>query len=146
MTWRIAAVGKPKLPYALAGVLEYERRIRRFARVDWRIVPASDVRRESLGLLEASKGNFRLLLDSRGTQFTSPEFATKVEGWALYSPQAVTLLVGGAGGVTDEVRAQADLIWSLSRQTLPHELALLVALEQIYRAHTILAGLPYHRE
>ncbi|MBV9997798.1 MAG: 23S rRNA (pseudouridine(1915)-N(3))-methyltransferase RlmH [Verrucomicrobia bacterium] len=146
MTWRIAAVGKPRLPYALAGIAEYERRIRRFARVDWRIVPASDARRESLALLETSKGQLRLLLDPRGTQFTSREFAAKVENWALFSPQAVTLLVGGADGVTDEVRAQADLLWSLSRQTLPHELALLVALEQIYRAHTILAGQPYHRE
>jgi 23S rRNA (pseudouridine1915-N3)-methyltransferase len=144
--WRIAAVGKPKLPYALAGVAEYERRIRRFARVDWQIVPASDARRESLALLDASKGHFRLLLDPCGTQFTSREFAAKLQGWVLYSPQAVTLLVGGAAGVTDELRAQADLVWSLSRQTLPHELALLVALEQIYRAHTILAGLPYHRE
>jgi len=146
VTWRIAAIGKPRLPYALAGIAEYERRIRRFARVDWRIVPASDARRESLALLETSKGQLRLLLDPRGTQFTSREFAAKVENWALFSPQAVTLLVGGADGVTDEVRAQADLLWSLSRQTLPHELALLVALEQIYRAHTILAGQPYHRE
>lgn len=146
MTWRIAAVGKPRLPYALAGIAEYEQRIRRFARVDWRFVPANDARRESLALLEASKGQFRLLLDPRGTQFTSREFAAKVEEWTLFSPQAVTLLVGGADGVTGEVRAQADLLWSLSRQTLPHELALLVALEQIYRAHTILAGQPYHRE
>ena len=131
----------------LPGIAEYERRIRRFARVNWRIVPASsDARRESLGLLEASKGQFRLLLDPRGTQFTSREFAAKVENWTLFSPQAVTLLVGGADGVTDEVRAEADLLWSLGRQTLAHELALLVALEQIYRAHTILAGQPYHRE
>jgi 23S rRNA (pseudouridine1915-N3)-methyltransferase len=146
VTWRIVAVGKPKLPYALTGAAEYERRIRRFARVEWRVVAASDASREAAPLLAASTGNFRLLLDPRGTQFTSREFAVKVQNWMAGSRQAVALLVGGAAGVTGDVRAKADLIWSLSRQTLAHELALLVALEQIYRAHTIVAGLPYHRE
>ncbi|MBV9490032.1 MAG: 23S rRNA (pseudouridine(1915)-N(3))-methyltransferase RlmH [Verrucomicrobia bacterium] len=146
MTWRIVAVGKPKLAYAFAGVAEYERRIRRFARLEWRIVPASDSRRESLQLLAASEGDFRLLLDLQGAQFTSREFAARVGEWRSRSRQVVGLLVGGAAGVTDEVRSRADLVWSLGRQTLAHELALLVALEQIYRAHTILARLPYHRE
>src|SRR5690242_3000636 len=60
VTWRFVAVGKPKLPYALTGVAEYERRIRRFARVEWQVVPASDPGREAAPLLAASAGDFRL--------------------------------------------------------------------------------------
>ncbi len=146
MTWRVVTVGKPKLPYAAAGAALYESRIRHFAKFERRVVPASDRDRESAALLDLSEGGYRLLLDSRGIEQTSRLFAEILNGWLTGGRRTVCLLVGGADGVNDAVRRASDQIWSLGQQTLAHELALVVALEQIYRAHTILAGLPYHRE
>ena len=57
----------------------------------------------------------------------------------------LALLIGGADGFAPEVRARADLSWSLSRLTLPHALVRVVLAEQLYRAHSVLSGHPYHR-
>ena len=146
MTWREVSVGKARLGYAQIGIAEYEGRIRRFAPLEWRTVPAATPERESTHLVEASKETFRLVLDSRGHEFSSRAFADRVTRWMETPKITVSLVVGGAAGVTETVRRQADLQWSLGPQTLQHELALLVALEQVYRAHTIIAHLPYHRE
>lgn len=146
VTWRVVSVGKPKLRYAQLGIADYEGRIRRFAQWEWRTVPAATPERESAQLVEASRETFRLLLDSRGREFPSLTFAENVSRWIETPKMTVSLLVGGAAGVTEAVRRQANLLWSLGPHTLQHELALLVALEQVYRAHTIIAHLPYHRE
>ncbi|MEM7348468.1 MAG: 23S rRNA (pseudouridine(1915)-N(3))-methyltransferase RlmH, partial [Chloroflexota bacterium] len=69
----------------------------------------------------------------------------KVEHWQLNAVKSVRLFIGGADGHDDEIRQQADLLLGLSGFTLQHELALVVLLEQIYRAHTVLRGEPYHR-
>jgi 23S rRNA (pseudouridine1915-N3)-methyltransferase len=86
------------------------------------------------------------VLDERGAQFTSREFAGKIREWEQRSVKNVALIIGGADGHTDELRSAADLLWSLGRLTLQHELALVVLLEQIYRAYSINAGAPYHRD
>ncbi len=101
---------------------------------------------ESLALLERSKGMFRVVLDERGDHLASLAFAKKLAAWEMHGPRDFALLIGGADGHTDELRQAAGWTWSLSKLTLQHELALVVALEQLYRAYTIKAGLPYHRE
>ena len=85
-----------------------------------------------------------ILLDSRGKQFSSEEFAEHVRGLQDSGVQAVVLAVGPADGWSAEARERADLVLSLGRMTLPHELARAVLAEQLYRALTILAGHPYH--
>jgi len=84
-----------------------------------------------------------VLLDSRGKQFSSEELAAFLEREQVH---AVPLLfaVGGSEGFTEEARQQAGLTLSLGKMTLPHELARVVVLEQIYRAFTILQKHPYH--
>jgi 23S rRNA (pseudouridine1915-N3)-methyltransferase len=77
---------------------------------------------------------------------TSRELAARFSTWEMEAKRDVALLIGGADGHTEEVRREAGWLWSLSRLTLQHELALVVALEQIYRAGTIKNGLPYHRD
>jgi 23S rRNA (pseudouridine1915-N3)-methyltransferase len=72
--------------------------------------------------------------------------ATRLNQWEQRSLKGVAVLLGGADGHTEELRASADWVWSLSQLTLQHELATVVALEQIYRAYTLKAGLPYHRD
>jgi 23S rRNA (pseudouridine1915-N3)-methyltransferase len=85
-----------------------------------------------------------ILLDSRGKQLTSEEFAGHIGRLRDSGTQSLILAIGPADGWTDAARARASLIFSLGRITLPHELARAVLAEQIYRALTILANHPYH--
>lgn len=145
MKWLILAVGKPALAYAKAGRDEYLSRIAKFTPLDTITVKATDSARESAELLARSEGSYRVVLDERGTQLTSRGLGAKIAQWRQ-SAQNVAFIVGGANGHDSKLVDAADFIWSLGPLTLQHELALVVALEQIYRAHTILAGHPYHRD
>lgn len=109
-------------------------------------IKASDPAREGERLLALSEDCFRLVLDERGRVFTSRAFADEVKKITLHPRKTCAILIGGSDGHHPRVREKADLLWALSTMTLQHELALVVALEQLYRAHTILAGLPYHRD
>lgn len=145
MNWLVATVGKPALDFARAGRDEYIGRIARYAPIRHVAVKASNPKAEGASLLEKSEGCFRVLLDEGGSQMTSRELAKQVEAWRDRG-RNVAILLGGADGHATEIREAAGLTWSLGKPTLQHELALVVALEQIYRAHTILAGHPYHRD
>ena len=146
MRWLILSIGKPKLAYAKAGLDEYAKRLVAYAPVELAALKAGERGQESAALLERSEGHFRIVLDERGEQITSKELAAKISGWEQSRVKSVALLIGGADGHTDALRAQAGWCWSLSRLTLQHELALVLALEQIYRGYSIKAGAPYHRE
>ncbi len=146
MRWHILAIGKPKLDFARLGIEDYAARLKPFVPVTVDYLKASARTGESEALLERSKGMFRVVLDERGDHLSSRELATKISGWEQHGPRDFALLIGGADGHTDEVRQAAGWTWSLSKLTLQHELALVVTLEQIYRAYTIKAGLPYHRD
>ena len=145
MKWLILTVGKSALPYAKAGRDEYLERLAHFAPVAKVTVKASNPSRESAGLLDLSEGCFRVVLHERGTAPTSRELATKVDQWRQ-SGRRVAVIIGGADGHDQSLLDTADFLWSLGPLTLQHELALVVALEQLYRAHTILTGHPYHRD
>jgi 23S rRNA (pseudouridine1915-N3)-methyltransferase len=85
-----------------------------------------------------------ILLDSRGKQLSSEEFATQLGRLRDSGTQSLVLAIGPHNGWTDPIRNRAALVLSLGPMTLPHELARAVLAEQIYRAFTILAGHPYH--
>ena len=93
------------------------------------------------GRLAASvpKGARLIVLDERGVDLTTAQFAK-----LLAAPAA--FVIGGADGLSDATKAGADKLLRLSAMTLPHALAQVVLLEQIYRAATLLTGHPYHRE
>ncbi len=146
MRWHIIAIGKPKLEYARLGIEEYAARLKPFAPVATHYLKAGSTENESTALLERSKGMLRIVLDERGTNLSSRDLAHKITAWEMQGPRDFALLVGGADGHTEELRQAAGWTWSLSRLTLQHELALVVALEQLYRAYTIKSGLPYHRD
>jgi len=146
MRLHILTIGKPKLAYAKAGVAEYLDRFPPRNGVDLEPLRASARDEEGKVLLARSDGMFRVALDERGEQITSRELARKLTAWELQRTKAVAFLIGGADGHSDELRTTADWRWSLSPLTLQHELALIVLLEQLYRARCINAGTPYHRE
>ena len=93
-----------------------------------------------------SDGDHPSARDERGEQAGSRELAGRVEAWEQGRHKAIALLIGGAEGHAETLRAEADWLWSLGKLTLQHEMALVLVLEQVYRAYTIKAGLPYHRE
>lgn len=144
--WNLFTIGKPRLAYARAGTDEYLVRLSKFTTVRWVPQKTAAAAVESRALFQASEGMYRVVLDERGKGWTSREFAQRVGEWELTGRRDVALIVGGADGHTPELRAGADVLWSLSSLTLQHELALVVALEQVYRAYTLRSGLPYHRD
>ena len=146
MNWTIFAVGKPKLAYARDGIEEYAGRLRNFASVKLETVKAGTREAESTALLQRSEGLWRIALDERGEQTGSIIFANKIALWEQKSVKGIAILIGGADGHSPKLREEADWVWSLSTLTLQHELALVVLYEQLYRAYSIKAGLPYHRE
>jgi len=87
---------------------------------------------------------YLILLDSRGRQLTSEQFAAQIGRLRDSGTQTLVLAIGPADGWSDTARARAASVLSLGAITLPHELARAVLAEQIYRALTILAGHPYH--
>ena len=146
MRVQIFTIGKPKLAFARAGVEEYLGRLRGSGGIEIVELKPGPREVESAALLERSAGAFRVALDERGDQITSRELAAKFASWELARIKALAFLIGGADGHTDALRQRADWRWSLSRLTLQQELALVILLEQIYRARAINAGAPYHRD
>jgi 23S rRNA (pseudouridine1915-N3)-methyltransferase len=146
MHWHIFAIGKPRLGFARDGIEEYATRLRPLAAMTIEYLKPAGGEDESAALLRRSEGMYRVALDERGAQFTSRDFAAKVSGWEQDRVKDIALLIGGADGHSAELRAKAGMTWALGKLTLQHELALVVVMEQIYRAYAIKAGLPYHRD
>ena len=84
-------------------------------------------------------------LDERGVQLSSEELAQRLQKQMNAGESGITLVIGGADGLPGSLVGGADFVWSLGRLTLPHRLARLIVLEQLYRALSILRGEPYHR-
>ncbi len=139
--------GKPKAVWR--PILEiYEQRLRKatgFAHVILREkgATADEVKSNATKLLEphTSSGAFVVVFDERGNSVTSPGLAKLL---AAARPRSVTAIIGTSYGLADDLLVRADRVVNLGAMTLPHEIARTIALEQIYRAETILAGHPYH--
>ena len=145
MKWLIISVGKPALPWARGAVADYGVRVQRMAQVELIALKQTSAAQLAAKALEVSQGTWRVLLDEKGRQFGSVDFARWIDKQEMQGRKAVSLFIGGADGHPDELRRAADETWSLSAMTLQHELALVVLLEQLYRAFSIQRGDPYHR-
>ena len=89
---------------------------------------------------------FVVVLDERGNGLKSLDFAETIQKLMDTGEQHIQFIIGGADGLTDEIRDRANLLLSFGQQTWPHMLARVMLLEQIYRAQQIMARHPYHRE
>lgn len=89
--------------------------------------------------------DYVIVLDQRGKEFSSEEMAAFFEDLASRAVGQVTFIVGGHLGVPEQIRRMAQFTWSLTRLTLPHEIARVVMLEQVYRSISITRNLPYHK-
>lgn len=145
MSVTVYAVGKLKRGPETELVTRYQTRLKRL-KTTLREFPERESKvREGADLLAALSGSsFVIALDERGEDMTSPDF-TRMLGERLDQGQSLSFIIGGADGLSDDVRERADRLIRFGRLTWPHQLVRGLLLEQIYRAETILLGHPYHR-
>jgi len=148
MKIKVTWIGKTKEPAIQALTEEYLKRISRYAEVaglalkdEAAILSLADGERQQR---QQNKERHKLvLLDSRGKQLSSEELAEFLEREQV-NATPLLFAIGGSDGFSEEARRQAGLILSLGKMTLPHELARVILVEQLYRAFTILKHHPYH--
>jgi 23S rRNA (pseudouridine1915-N3)-methyltransferase len=141
---KIAWIGKTKETAIAALTDEYLRRISRYCSIDGMAMrDEADLPAKS-GAGKANSKSTLVLMDSRGKEFSSEQFAHFLGDYQDRNPLPLVFAIGGANGFSSETRASAQHVISLGKMTLAHELARIVLLEQIYRAFTILKGHPYH--
>lgn len=159
MNIKIIGVGKVKEKYFKAGIAEYAKRMERYAKFE--IVEVPDEKApETLSQAEMdavmAKEGERILakikdreyvyaLAIKGKERSSEEFAKEINQLATYGHSDITFVIGDSLGLSPAVLKRANTQISFGRFTLPHKLMRLVLAEQIYRAFTIINGLPYHK-
>ncbi|MEM6731713.1 MAG: 23S rRNA (pseudouridine(1915)-N(3))-methyltransferase RlmH [Myxococcota bacterium] len=146
MRYRIAAVGRRARDPLIEAADGYLKRLNRYVSSELLLIRDSDRASEAKALLAKTKdSDLVVALDEHGTELDTEAWAHSLSTWQDQGPERVVFLLGGADGHHDTVRERANTLWSLSRLTLPHRLAWVVLLEQLYRAHTVLRGEKYHR-
>jgi 23S rRNA (pseudouridine1915-N3)-methyltransferase len=146
MKIQIIKVGKPSSSEVRTLAQMYVTRLQPLAQVEmeeWKEADLEDRASRRVSLFQP--GKLVVALDERGKQYASKSFALIIQKWMDDpSVKQVIFLIGGPYGLGDNIRKEAKALWSLSEGTLPSDLAWVVACEQIYRAFTILKGMPYH--
>ncbi len=153
MRLRLIWTGKTRDARLRALSEDYLKRLSRFVRcevTELREEKGSNVQagieKDSKRISDALRaGAVTVLLDPAGVQWTSEQLAVQVQRWNNDGTREVSFVIGGPLGVSKELSAAADKRWSLSRLTLTHEMARMLLLEQLYRAYTIIHGLPYQK-
>jgi 23S rRNA (pseudouridine1915-N3)-methyltransferase len=151
------SVGKANETYVKEGVDDFSRRISRYFKTEWTIIPTpknaatmSEVelkKKEGEAILQLlGKDDYLVALDERGKQLSSEGLATFIQARANESKKQLVFLIGGAFGIDEAVWQRADYKWSLSQLVFPHQLVRLILAEQVYRACTILKNEKYHHK
>ena len=152
----LLTVGKPKTAYAREGLAFYAKRLKPFGgcslihlkplKTGKGVSPAEIKQKEAGGVLGRLEDRDQVwALEPAGRAWGSEDWAKHLEDARLAANRRLVLVIGGAEGLGERVLERADSLVSLGPMVMAHELAALVALEQLYRAHNILAGTPYHR-
>ena len=141
---RIIAGGKKHTSWAEEIISEYEKRLRKPYELKWEFYPEEKLEK-LLEKWEFTGQDFVILTDERGKNISSPDFANLLNQNFINSKN-ITIIIGGAYGVSEEVRKNADFVWSFSNLVFPHQLFRAMLAEQIYRAQEINSGGNYHHE
>ena len=159
MKYRIISVGKIREKFYAQGVNEYLKRLGPYTVIELlegleeKVSPragAKDIEKvlnkEGERILSLLGDNeILVVLDGQGTLLTSEDLARCIEEWNMSGLSRVNLVIGGSHGLADIVKKRADRIISFSKMTFPHQMAVLILSEQIYRGFKILKGEPYHK-
>lgn len=142
----VFAVGKLKEKFWKDACAEYLKRLEGYTKVEVRELADSTPQKEAEALMAAlPKSGPIVLLDIKGRETSSEMLASKLETFALEGDSRISFIIGGSDGVTNEIKARASERISFGPITLPHNLARVVLLEQIYRAFKIIRKEPYHK-
>lgn len=155
MKMQIWAIGKGHESYVRSGVEDFSARVTRYFPLEWNIIPvprnagmlsAQDLRMsEGRTILDwLQKDDFLVALDEHGKELDSVKLAEFVQKRANERTRKLVFLIGGAYGIDPPVLQRANLVWSLSKLTFPHQLVRLILAEQLYRACSILRNEKYH--
>ena len=156
MQIQIIAVGQKMPAWVEAACADYLKRMPREIAIQITIIALAQRqaknsvdsyrRQESMQIIKkVAPGSFSLALDERGKQWTSNDWAQQLEHWMQHYPR-INLIIGGPDGLDSKCREICQQTVSLGRMTMPHALARVVLVEQLYRAWSLLNGHPYHRE
>lgn len=157
MVLELLTVGKTSIDYIKEGIAEYCKRLNRYVKYSIRELPdasrsgkiSQTEQKEAEGALilkSVGDTDYVMLLDERGKEYTSKEFSQTLEKLMASGRKKLIFVVGGPYGFSQKVYDRADAMLSLSRMTFNHEMVRLFFTEQIYRAVSILEGLPYHHD
>jgi len=153
----LLAIGKTNAKYLQEGIEQYTKRLGHYIPFELKILPdvkttkslTTDKQKEMEGqmfLAAIGQGDWVTLLDERGKEFTSREFANYIDKKMVTLPKNLIFVIGGPYGFSQEMYDRANEKLSLSKMTFSHEMIRLFFIEQIYRAMTILKGEPYHHD
>jgi len=151
------AIGKTHEEYVKTGVEDFTKRLSRYFKTEWNIIPVPknagmmselDLRKKEgeMILQWLKEDDWLVALDERGKQLSSEKLAVYIQGCANKSVKQLVFVIGGAYGLDKMVLQRAQLTLSLSELTFPHQLVRLILAEQLYRACTILKNEKYHHK
>ena len=157
MKIKLILIGKTSFKFIEAGLGMYKDRLRRLANFELLVIPdLKNTKKMSAKEIKAKEGtlilktltntDFVVLLDEKGKSFDSVKFANFIENKQTTGIKQLSFVVGGAYGFSQEVYKRGNILLSLSAMTFSHQIIRLFFMEQIYRAFTIIKGLPYHNE
>jgi len=152
MSLHIIAIGKKHEDWVGTAIERYQKRLKQPFSVEWVLLPHSSYeedkarQEESERILTKLSGyDFVILLDERGKMIDSPTLGAMINERVSHSAK-IAFVIGGAYGVTEQLRQAVQFIWSLSPLVFPHQLVRLMLIEQIYRSQQIEAGSSYHHQ
>ena len=154
MRIKIVCLGKTKQKFIEEGIKEYQKRISKYIRLDWQILPdiklagnktIGIVKDKEADILEKSfpASSFIIVLDENGKEYSSDKFAKYLEE-KLNTGKNIVFVIGGVYGLSERILKRADLVLSFSRFTFTHQMIRFLLLEQLYRLFTIIRGKKYH--
>ena len=157
MKIQLWSIGKANEHFVEEGISIFTKRLSNYYPIEWKIIPSAkqaasmtaDELKKSEGvqvLQLLKKDDYLVLLDEKGTQFSSEKLANFIQQRANGSEKNIVFLIGGAFGVSDALFERANFTWSLSHLVFPHQLVRLILIEQIYRACTINKNEKYHHK
>ena len=143
MKLKIITIGEPKLSFAKVGFGEYIKRLSAYHKLEVMHLRDGISDEKIINIID---NVFCVVLDEGGREFSSRELAQFLEQKAVQGIGEICFVIGGPDGHSDTIRQRADFVWSFGKMTFPHDLAMVILIEALYRASTITARHPYHRE
>ena len=151
----LICVGKVKEKYIIMGIDEFTKRLQSFTKFS--LIELKEdgndsnrdesIKKESIlikNCLEKSKG-YNILLDVKGKEYSSEDISREIEKLTVNGVSTINFIIGGSYGVSDEIKASANIRLSFSKMTFPHQLMRLIFIEQLYRWFTITNTIKYHK-